>query len=118
MNTTSKEFKTFEPQLDERAFLYQQVQELAEQGLEFGGMSVSCEKIDKSEAEPEKYAVNLLLSPGEMNLESRGEGESLIEAAVKAKEAMAKSLELIAGHLNGQERMAKIQFITEGHQLH
>lgn len=90
-------FLPFEPTGEERAFLYQQVQELEQIASQFGSISVLVEQ-SHPEDQPDdlSYAVTFVVAPENMEFKVRGEGVDLFETCILAKnESLAQLNKLI-----------------------
>lgn len=87
----------FEPTLEERAFLYQQVQELEPIASQFGSLSVLVEQsYPQEDPEDISYAVTFVVAPESMNFKVTGSGKNLFETCIVAKqETQARLNQLI-----------------------
>ena len=88
---------TFEPNAEERAFLYQQVQDLEPLASQFGSISVLVEQSHPKDAPKDlSYAVTFVVAPESMEFKIRGEGKNLYETCMAAKnETMNRLSQLI-----------------------
>ena len=77
----------FEPNAEERAFLYQQVQDLEPLASQFGSISILVEQ-NYPDDDPEdiSYAVTFVVAPESMEFKIRGEGRNLFETCMVAKD--------------------------------
>lgn len=87
----------FEPTLEERAFLYQQVQELEPIASQFGSISVLVEQsYPQDNPDDLSYAVTFVVAPESMDFRVTGSGKNLFETCIVAKtEAQARLNQLI-----------------------
>lgn len=93
----TQNFLPFEPTGEERAFLYQQVQELEQIASQFGSISVLVEQ-SYPEDNPDdlSYAITFVVAPENMEFKVRGEGVDLFETCMVAKnETLAQLNKLI-----------------------
>lgn len=90
---TKKTFSPFEPDLESKAFLYQQVVDVQRVLQGQGSLAILCEKKVRKNGD-DLYAVTFS-TPEVLNFTSRAEGDSLIEASMKAKESLLSKLHLI-----------------------
>ena len=88
---------SFEPNAEERAFLYQQVQDLEPLASQFGSISILVEQSHPQDAPKDlSYAVTFVVAPESMEFKIRGEGHNLFETCMVAKEeAMNRLNQLI-----------------------
>ncbi len=87
----------FEPSGEERAFLYQQVQDIEPIAGQFGSISVLVEQSHPT-TDPSDltYAVTFVVAPENMEFKIRGEGKNLYETCMLAKnEAILRLNQLI-----------------------
>jgi len=96
-HTNNPTILPFEPNGEERAFLYQQVQDLESVASQFGSLSVLVEQsYPQDQPENVTYAVTFVVAPENMEFKVRGEGKNLFETCMVAKnETKAKLSELI-----------------------
>jgi hypothetical protein len=96
-HTNNPTILPFEPNGEERAFLYQQVQDLESIASQFGSLSVLVEQsYPQDQPENVTYAVTFVVAPENMEFKVRGEGKNLFETCMVAKnETKAKLSELI-----------------------
>lgn len=76
----------FEPTVEEKAFLYQQVQSLEALASQFGSMTVLVEEAHPADNPEDKtYGVTFVVAPESMEFRVRGEGKNLFETCMVAK---------------------------------
>lgn len=90
-------FLPFEPSAEERAFLYQQVQDLEPIASQFGSISVLVEQAHPdNDPDDIRYTVSFVVAPENMDFRVSGEGKDLFETCVAAKnESLAQLNKLI-----------------------
>jgi hypothetical protein len=98
---TPETFKAHVPNPEERAFIYQTIQEVADFAPGLSEVVVGLEETAVSEesAEAQKFAVTLLLDPKALRLQFRVESDSLYsgmtEVKHQAKDQLAKIFSLM-----------------------
>jgi hypothetical protein len=94
----SSPYKAHVPTPDERAFIYQQIQEISEFAPGLDGMVMVLEERDPTQKKPQRYKVTLTLGPKNLGLQLRVEAEDIYTALSVAKYEAKESLaNLIAG---------------------
>lgn len=85
--TNNEKMMPFEPTMEERAFLYQQVQDLEPLASQFGSMTVLVEEAHPAnEPENKTFGVTFVVAPENMEFRVRGEGKNLYETCIVAKQ--------------------------------
>ena len=102
----NKKPKVFEPSKEEKAFVYQQTQDLAT-SHNLGPISVVLEKKEKSS----QFVITFTLNTGLIQIFSRREGENLHDTCMSAKNEMKKKLSLFAQSIDDSKDRDK--FIDE-----
>ncbi len=112
-----KKYKLFQPSNAEKAFIYQQTQDLISITNEQCPVSVF---LEKNETAPQKeYIVTFVLGVAPSNVLARSKGADFMEACVSAKNEMKKKLSLIAQSMEeSPERIKFIDEIKKSHYLH
>lgn len=95
--------KVYNPSLEERAFLYQEAQDLAPLVKELGSLSVLVEQEPKS-----GFRVTFLVAPESMGLQIHAENDNLFEATIAAKEEAQRQLNMLINALNGIQATAHL----------
>jgi hypothetical protein len=91
-------YKAHVPTPEERAFIYQQIQEISEFAPGLDGMVMVLEEREKTRKKPMRYAVTLTLGPKDLGLQLRVEAEDIFTALSVAKYEAKESLAtIIAG---------------------
>ncbi len=106
---TKKTFSPFEPDVETKAFLYQQVVDVQRVLQGQGSLAILCEKQEQTSG-GDLYAVTFT-TPEVLNFTSRAEGDSLIEASIKAKEAFMSKLHLIINEMSVDQRPTSVQYL-------
>lgn len=106
---TKKTFSPFEPDLESKAFLYQQVVDVQRLLQGQGSLAILCEKRARKNGD-DRYAVTFS-TPEVLNFTSRAEGDSLIEASMKAKESLMSKLHLIMDEMSDDQRPTSVQYL-------
>ena len=108
-------YKAHEPSPEERAFVYQQIQEISEFAPGIDGMVVVLEEREKTKKKPPRYAVTLTLGPQDLGLQLRVEADDLYTALSVVKYEAKESL---ANIIAGGEARAAGKTPPPGGQLH
>lgn len=87
--------KIYNPNNEERAFLYQEAQDLAPLVRDLGSLSIMVE----SEAE-NGYRVTFLVAPESMGIQIHAENDNLFAATIAAKEEAQRQLNSLINALN------------------
>lgn len=111
MSIDRDQFQAFEPNLEAKAFIYQQVQELEDEVKDLGSLSVFVEKEETIDTEDNrvlenKYAVTFVIDPENLNLKVRAESQNIFSACISAKN-VAKSKLLQLKNAGSQEERAQ-----------
>ena len=108
---TAKKSLSFKPSNAEKAFVYQQTQDLVSAVNALCPVAVLLEKyLDQSE-EKNNYAVTFVLGDSQANVLARSEGKDLLEVCVSAKNQMKKKLHVMAQAM--EESPERTKFIDE-----
>lgn len=94
--------RVYNPSAEERAFLYQEAQDLAPLVKDLGSLSVLVEEMEeKSSASAEnRYRVTFLVAPESMGLQVQAENPNLFAATIQAKEETQRQLNALINALN------------------
>ena len=95
---------SFTPSNAEKAFIYQQTEELASSFEELGAISVLLEK----QPESSNYIITFMLNSSIMNILAQSEGKDLSETCISAKNQMKKKLSLLTESLNHSPKREKL----------
>jgi len=106
---TKKSFSPCEPDLESKAFLYQQVVDMQKVLQGHGSLAIVCEKKARKNGD-ERFAVTFS-TPDLLNFECREEGDSLIEASIKAKESLLTKLHFLIDEGSDEPRFAAVQYL-------
>lgn len=118
MEIQESKVKQYEPGLEVKAFIFQQIQSLEPMLGEVGSMGVFVEKIerpDKRGTKAEVYAIRLVVAPGGARIEARGESDNIYDACIKAKDLMVQRLSpFVDAARQSAERDSLIRFYSGG----
>lgn len=95
--------KIYNPNLEERAFLYQEAQDLAPLVKELGSLSIMVEEFATLEpkSQPQSsYRVTFLVAPETMGLQIQAENGNLFIATIEAKNEAQKQLNALVNALS------------------
>lgn len=95
--------KIYNPNTEERAFLYQEAQDLAPLVKDLGSLSIMVE----SEAE-NGYRVTFLVAPESMGIQIHAENDNLFVATIAAKEEAQRQLNSLINALSGPRTGSEI----------
>ncbi len=84
------QFRDHEPSASERAFIYQQINELNEFAPGIGTVIFLLE--ETVDAQPKRFAVTVATSPNDIPVKAREEGDSFYQAILAAKDQVKKDL--------------------------
>ena len=101
-----KKSKLFEPSNEEKAFVYQQTQDLVN-SHNLGPISVLLEKKESSS----QFVITFVFNTGLFQIAAQSEGENLHETCISAKNEMKKKLSVLSQSLNDSKE--RDQFIEE-----
>lgn len=88
--------KIYNPSLEERAFLYQEAQDLAPLVRDLGSLSIMVESSDAENG----YRVTFVVAPESMGLEIQAEDDNLWSATIAAKEEAQRQLNALVNALD------------------
>ena len=113
----NKKHKLFQPSSAEKAFIYQQTQDLISVINEECPISIL---LEKNENHPEgEYTVTFVLGVAPSNLLACSKGKSFMETCVSAKNEMKKKLSMIAQSMEeSPERINLIDQIKKSYYFH
>jgi hypothetical protein len=106
--------KTYNPNAEERAFLYQEAQDLEALLKNLGPVSITVEKSDKElRAKKNKnYRVRFTIAPESVGMIVEAVGPNLFDTTIAAKEETQKALNALVNslprHFNVEKGMVKI----------
>ena len=113
----NKRNKAFKPSSAEKAFIYQQTQDLISNLHSECPISVFLEKNENSSQE--EYIVTFMLGVAPSNILARSKGKDFMETCVSAKNEMKKKLSMIAQSMeDSPDRINFIDEIKKSHYLH
>ncbi len=95
--------RVYNPNLEERAFLYQEAQDLAPLVKDFGSLSILVEAIQDKSASgsaENRYRVTFLVAPESMGIQIQAETDNLFSATIAAKEEAQRQLNAIINALD------------------
>ncbi len=95
--------RIYNPSLEERAFLYQEAQDLAPLVKDLGSLSIMVEESgqDATEALSEnRYRVTFVVAPESMGLQIHAEENNLFSATIAAKEEAQRQLNALVNALD------------------
>ena len=98
----------FTPTGAEKAFIYQQTQDLVSFLNDAGPVSVLIEKHPKTHNSPSSYAVTFIFSFDPLSVQAQGQGNTLISACVSAKNQMKKKILNISHHIGNLPQRNKM----------
>jgi hypothetical protein len=109
MSIDQSQFQAFEPDLEAKAFIYQQVQELEDHLRNLGGLTVYVEKEELLENESgtvidDNYAVTFVIDPDNLNLRVRAESKNIYSACLSAKTVAQSKLSQLLNHRPQEDR--------------
>ena len=111
----SKKHSIFQPSNAEKAFVYQQTQDLISHLNHPGPVSVLLEK-DKDSS---TYIITFALQANAVKVSARSKGENLLDVCISAKNEMKKKLALMARSMeDSPERTAFIDTLKKNPYLH
>ena len=118
MSIDKNEFQAFEPDIEQKAFIYQLVHELEDQVKNLGGLMVFVEKEEVIESDTQntlnnKYAVTFVVDPDNLNLKVRAEGENLYSVCLSAKAVTQSKLAHLINHRFSEEHAQKVSDALE-----
>lgn len=104
--------KIYNPNLEERAFLYQEAQDLAPLVKDLGSLSIMVEQTLGKEDEPaqseNRYRVTFVVAPESVGMEIQAEEEDLFSATIAAKEEAQRQLNALVNALDPQTAVPSI----------
>lgn len=103
----AKKLQFFNPSNAEKAFVYQQTQDLASFLSDIGPVSVLLEKYSK-DASQKSYAVTFVLGFSPIDVQTRSEGDNLMEVCISAKNQMKKKMALLSQSMEDSPKRDKL----------
>ena len=104
-----KTFTPCEPDIESKAFIYQQVVDMQKFLQGHGSLAIMCEKKERKNGD-DRYAVTFS-TPDLLNVECREEGDSLIEASIKAKQSLVSKLHFLIDDGLNEAPFTSIQYL-------
>lgn len=102
--------KIYSPNLEERAFLYQEVQVIEPMIKDMGTMTVMVEEAEHKEDTKKKlntkFRVTMMLLPESMKMEIKTEGSNLYDAVIAAREEAVRKLSAVLNAMPSQDKSA------------
>ena len=108
---TAKKPLIFKPSSAEKAFVYQQTQDLVSAVNALCPVAVLLEKYSDKSDKKNSYVVTFVLGDSHANILARSEGQDLLEVCVSAKNQMKKKLHVMAQ--SADESPERTKFIDE-----
>lgn len=99
--------KIYNPSVEERAFLYQEAQDLAPLVKELGSLSIMVEEYAQAEAE-NGFRVTFLVAPESMGLQIAADSNNLFTATIAAKEEAQRQLNALINAMSGVRTPAEL----------
>lgn len=94
--------KIYNPSAEERAFLYQEAQDLAPFVRELGSLSIMVEENEAHNDDENRYRVTFLVAPESMGIQIQAEEDNLFAATIAAKEEAQRQLNALVNALDPQ----------------
>ena len=99
----------FDPTGAEKAFVYQQTQDLVSFLNSLGPVSVLFEKYSRGKGKKDTgYAITFILGGADLNLKARSQGQDLMEVCISAKNEMKKKMSLITQSIEDSPQRDKL----------
>ena len=90
----------YNPNLEERAFIYQEAQDLAPLVKDIGSLSIVVEENPAAEQKPARYRVTFVVAPETMGLKIHAETDNIFSATIAAKEEAHRQLNALVNALD------------------
>jgi hypothetical protein len=104
--------KIYNPNREERAFLYQEAQDLEPLIRNFGSLSVLVEEMQNKKTKNVRYRVTFMVAPESVGMRVQATDKSLFEATIAAKDEALRQLSAIVNSLpalaSNEEQSGKI----------
>ena len=91
--------KIYSPNREERAFLYQEAQELSSLMKDLGSLSVMVEEMQSKPESEIRYRVTFVLAPESVGMKVQATDGNLFEAAIAARNEAQRQLNAIVNSL-------------------
>lgn len=91
--------KLYNPSREERAFLYQEAQDLEGLVKDFGSLSVMVEEVAAKRTKAFQYRVTFMIAPESVGMRVRASDNNLFDATIAAKEETLRQLNAIVNSL-------------------
>lgn len=119
MSIDEKQFQAFEPDVEQKAFIYQQVHELEDQVKNLGGLMVFVEKEEVIDSQTQKeldhkFAVTFVIDPENLNLKVRAESDDLYSACLSAKAVTQSKVFQLINHKGTDEHAQQMLDAVNG----
>lgn len=101
--------KLYQPNQDEKAFLYQQAFELESLVKDLGSLSVMVEEMGNKTRH--KFVVTFVVAPEAMQFRVRAMGDTLVEATMAAREKAQKQLSALMNVMPANEVIGQPQWL-------
>ena len=97
--------KIYNPNIEERAFLYKEAQALAPLIKDFGSLSVLVEELTPKEGHKaeNRYRVTFVVAPESVGMQVQAENANLYDATIAAKEEAEKQLSFLMNALASED---------------
>ena len=102
--------KIYNPNREERAFLYQEAQDLEPLMKELGSLSVMVEQLKPKKADANRFRVTFVVAPESVGMRVQATDSNLFDATIAAKAETQRQLNAL---VNALPRQA----VGEGHEL-
>lgn len=103
--------KIYNPNREERAFLYQEAQDLEPLMKELGSLSVMVEEVARKRKKDTAYRVTFMVAPESVGMRVQSTGDNLFDATIAAKEETLRQLNAIVNSLPRQWTEGKLTSI-------
>ena len=103
----ARKIQLFNPSNAEKAFVYQQTQDLVSSLSNVAPVSVLLEKYANSPS-CKSYAVTFILGSLPANIQARSEGDDLMEVCISAKNQMKKKLSMLSQSMKNSPKRNKL----------
>lgn len=101
--------KIYSPNIEERAFLYQEVQVIEPMIKDMGTMTIMVEEAEHKEDKKKldaKFRVTMMLLPESMKMEIKTESSNLYDAVIAAREEAVRKLSAVLNAMPAQDKAA------------
>ena len=107
--------KIYSPNREERAFLYQEAQDLEPLMKELGSLSVMVEETTMKKTNRSRYRVTFVLAPESVGMKVQATDGNIFDATIAAKEEAQRQLNAIVNSMprtaSGQDKPSLTDFL-------